>query len=143
MSVGAAVLRTCQGLFHSAISFPLPLLSPLRAETQALIIALMYYAQHHHNLVVETDCQFLLALLANHGHVTGMLASDITRAAQFLTLNNSTIQYCPREANLTSHRLARYDYRSSGLHLYNSVHELPCEVRGALNMDLHLPTFRL
>lgn len=143
MSAGAAILRTCQGSFHSALSFPLPLLSPLRAEIHALTIALMYYAQHHDSLIIETDCQSLLTLLANPECITGELRLDIARVSQFLILNSSTLQYCPREANMAPHKLARYGYHSPGLTRYSSVQALPCEVRGALYVDRHLPTLRL
>lgn len=118
------------------------MVSPLRAELLTMTLTLIHYAQEFGNSIIKMDCQSILSLLSNSRPVTGSLAAKLQRATLFLTLNQSTIQYCPRETNTVSHWLARHDYRAVGLQRYTSLHDLPCEVRGDILMDLQLPALR-
>lgn len=107
-----------------------------------LLYSLLFFARDYDRLLVETDCRLLLSCLSGPNRYTGSLRVDLERASDFLCLNGSSLQYYPRDANTPAHTLSQHGLRSAGVVTYASLTHLPCEVRGAIILDVSVPHLR-
>lgn len=90
----------------SAIIFPLPAVSPLRAKIQTLRFAIIFYSFTYLGLLIETDCMTIFPMIRNARTFSGDLRADIDRLNSFLHLTQSGLHYTPQETNSVAHHLA-------------------------------------
>lgn len=129
-AAGGAILRDSAGPLVVALAFSLPKLSPLRAEIQDLIYAVIYFSFTHTDLNIEIDCMAILHLLTNSNTITGHFQCDLEHLRSFLHLSHSELLYIPRETNTVAHHLAAYPMQHPLLTTFKDLRDLPAVVRG-------------
>lgn len=141
-AAAGAIVRDSQGRLLSAISFPLPCLSPLHAELQAALYVTIFYATRYHGFILETDCLELINMLDKGHSVMGVMRVDLDWLRMFLHLTRSTWKYTPRETNSVAHHLASMGLTVTSLLEYKHQNRLPPIARGCYSTDLHTPYLR-
>ncbi|XP_060178282.1 uncharacterized protein LOC132608243 [Lycium barbarum] len=138
------VVRNENGDFIFAFSIPVQARSSNQAEAIAARFGVDWCIQHgHSNIQLELDSLLVTNMLIQKGTNNLKLKETISCTAKMLSNHAAQVSHCYREANRVADFLAKMSTSSGNRTLYHSLHDLPREAKGLLQLDnWQIPTFR-